>query len=393
MKHKKDGNESVEPRVWSLESWVKQIQHDLAALTKKVEDQGKDISGVRGELLTVDAEHQNLLSVIDEYMQNVRNALRTIERQPSDQNTWRERKTQRDLDSLGNVANSHEIRLAAVETAVQELGKQALPLQAAFDVFEGKLFSPRVRELIQKAWYSINNPRLIRPFQDWLIHEQLRMVPTELDILAGIYLLDSSTGYAHLSSIRGCIDWMKSSEIRDLATRLMARGLLVGRQLKKSEWSHPGVLPYVYQLSERALGIFLGPSASAATGSIHSAMEMEIFLDALRSSPPRLYLSVPAVPGESRCDGVLVDRIDSKAFNWAAVTAVNYETPEEVRAHACKEPEKEGQVYINMILPFVHGAKYLVIVCLQESADRIAELRNALPSWMSDRIKIRIVKL
>jgi hypothetical protein len=71
------------------------------------------------------------------------------------------------------------------------------------------------------------------------------------------------------------------------------------------------------------------------------------------------------------------------------MTAVNYETPDEVRAHS----QPEGQVPRNMVEPFTFGAKQLLMVCLEESAPKLKELKATLPTWLAKRVQIKVVKV
>jgi hypothetical protein len=126
------------------------------------------------------------------------------------------------------------------------------------------------------------------------------------------------------------------------------------------------------------------------TGSIHHAMELEIIQEAFTENPPKLYLSVTQITGEKRCDGIIQTRRDSRAWDQS-MTAVNYETPDEVRAHSQLQPE--GQVLRNMVEPFTFGAKQLLVVCLEESASKLEELKATLPTWLAKRVQIKVVKV
>jgi hypothetical protein len=122
-------------------------------------------------------------------------------------------------------------------------------------------------------------------------------------------------------------------------------------------------------------------------------MERAFFEEAIRLKPPKLYVALTQKLGECRPDGGLFERIDSKAWKRSEGTPVNFETPEEVRAHSSTVAGSEGQVFVNMITPFAAGCRRVITVCLPESYDKLVELKNALPSWMSNAIEIRVVYL
>jgi hypothetical protein len=120
-------------------------------------------------------------------------------------------------------------------------------------------------------------------------------------------------------------------------------------------------------------------------------MERTFFKEAISVSPPRLFMAIPQVTGESRPDGVLVERVDAKCWDWQNACAVNSETDQEVRAHSSTQPGSEGEAYLNLIRPFAQGCRALIVVCLQGSAEKLTELVNELPSWVARRIHIQVV--
>jgi hypothetical protein len=193
--------------------------------------------------------------------------------------------------------------------------------------------------------------------------------------------------HAHTPGLEPFLKW-KRGEISTVATHLTVRNFIRGAKLEKERWSGSGASPLIYSLTERALRMLI--SSDTITGSIHHAMELEIIREAFTQNPPKLYLSVTQITGEKRCDGIIQTRRDSRAWDQST-TAVNYETPDEVRAHSQLQPE--GQVLRNMVEPFTFGAKQLLVVCLEESVPKLKELRDTLPTWLASRIEIRVVKV
>jgi len=228
--------------------------------------------------------------------------------------------------------------------------------------------------------------------EDWLRPEQRNLAPIDLDVLGSIYLLNRSKGYATVSDIRGN-KGLSPTALKYYLTQLQQGNLVSAGRLQKNQYPLPYKPPISYSLTKPAMQMFLGPSPMSNTGDLHYAMETEIFHEALKSKPPVLYLSIPQEPGENRCDGILVERLDSKAFKWHDIVAVNIETPEEVRAHSSMKQGREGQVFLNMITPFEHGAKELFVGCLNESEQKLKELKEALPSSLSSRIYVSVVTL
>jgi len=194
--------------------------------------------------------------------------------------------------------------------------------------------------------------------------------------------------HAHTPGLEPFLKW-KRGEIATVAAHLTVRNFIRGAKLEKERWSGSGTSPLVYELTERALRMSI--SSDTITGSIHHAMELEIIQEAFTENPPKLYLSVTQITGEKRCDGIIQTRRDSRAWDQS-MTAVNFETPDEVRAHSQLSPH-EGQVLRNMVEPFGFGAKRLLLVCLEESVPKLKELKDALPTWLASRIEIRAVKV
>jgi hypothetical protein len=46
-----------------------------------------------------------------------------------------------------------------------------------------------------------------------------------------------------------------------------------------------------------------------------------------------------------------------------------------------------------MVEPFTFGAKQLLVVCLEESASKLKELKATLPTWLAKRVQIKVVKV
>jgi hypothetical protein len=296
---------------------------------------------------------------------------------------------------LGRIASTHETRIAALEETIQQARTGTSPTEFPFDVFGGKLYGSKVQGLIEKAWHAINSPSLTNEIvEKWLTPEQQSILPYEFEVMACTYLINTgSVKLATLANLEARIRWMKKTEIGNVAKALRIRGYLRGRLVDKREHPGPGVRPFVDELTERGMALFLGSSKSASTGgATHMAMELEIFRQAISQSPPQLYMSVMQVFGETRCDGVKRDKMNSKTFSFD-VKAVQIETEGSVRSHSSIEPNKEGQVFLNLIAPFAFGAKRLEVVCLEESEPKLLELRAALPSWMSNLIDITKVNL
>jgi len=227
--------------------------------------------------------------------------------------------------------------------------------------------------------------------EDWLTGDQSDLAPIDLDVLGAIYLLNKKKGYATLSAIRGRRGLSSTSLKAFLADLETRRNLVCLRRLEKNQYPLPYKPPMSYSLTKNAITMFLGSSPMSNAGDLHHAMEVEIFHEALKTKPPVLYLSIAQQPGQNRCDGILVERVDNKVFKWNEIVAVNIETPDEVRAHSSTTKGKEGQVFLNMITPFQHGAKELAVFCLKESEGKLQKLRKALPFPLSRRIYVSVV--
>lgn len=292
------------------------------------------------------------------------------------------------IGEITRVLQSHEIRLAGCEENARQLGQQPLlSTDTEPDVCEGRTYSNEFGASLRKAWQNVNNPRS-QALAGWLTEDQRNLTPREVDLLSAIYFVDNIRGErAHTPGLEPLLKW-KRGEISTVATHLTVRNFIRGAKLEKERWSGSGTSPLVYSLTERALRMIL--SSDPITGSIHHAMELEIIREAFTENPPKLYLSVTQTPGEKRCDGIIQTRRDSRAWDQS-MTAVNYETPDEVRAHSQLQPE--GQVLRNLVEPFTFGAKQLLVVCLEESASKLKELKATLPTWLAKRVQIKVVKV
>lgn len=305
------------------------------------------------------------------------------------------RVTDRNVNQLEQIVYRHEVNLSEHTEALRQLSQTPQLIENRFDFCEGKTYSPPMTQLLEQAWKKVNSLTLLDPFSKWLTNEHRGLLPPHFDVIAAVFLnTTGSSEYAHTSNLARQIGWLKKGEVGQIASSLVAKGYLAERWLTKEEWSLPGSLPRVFSLTDRLVALLFGDNTSnMAGGSVHRAMQLATFREAIYASPPLLYLAIPQVPGESRPDGVLVERVkkDSKCWDWQNACAVNCETDEEVRAHSSTVPGSEGETYLNLVRPFAQGCKGLIVVCLENSAEKLTKLVNELPSWLAKRIRIQVV--
>jgi len=303
--------------------------------------------------------------------------------------------TDQNANLLEQIVYRHEVDLGEHAEKLAQLVKTPQPIEDRFDPCEGKTYSAFMTQLLEQAWKKVNDLSLIDPFSRWLTNEQRSLLPVQFDVIAAVYLYTlGASEYAHVSNLAMRIGWLKKGEVGQVASSLVARDYLAQRRLTRAEWSFPGSLPHVFRLTDRILDLLFGHGTSSMEGGFtHKAMQLAIFKEAVSGSPPLLYLSIPQIAGESRPDGVLVERVkkDSKTWDWQNAYAVNYETSEEVRAHSSAVPGKEGETYVNLVRCFTQGCKNLVVVCLQDKAETLTKLKNELPTWLQKRIHIQVV--
>jgi uncharacterized coiled-coil protein SlyX len=301
--------------------------------------------------------------------------------------------TDHNVKLLDQIVYRHEVNLSEHTETLTQLAKTPQPIENRFDFCEGKTYSVYMTQQLEQAWKKVNSPTLIDPFSRWLTNEQRSLLPLPFDVIAAVYLNTlGAPEYAHVSNLAAQIGWLKKGEVSQVASSQVAKGYLAERWLTEGEWSLPGSRPRVFRLTDRCLALFFASGTSNMAGSsTHRAMERTFFREAISASPPRLFMAIPQVTGESRPDGVLVERVDAKCWDWQNACAVNFETDQEVRAHSSTQPGSEGEVYLNLLRPFAQGCKGLIVVCLQDSAEKLAELVNELPSWLARRIHIQVV--
>lgn len=293
------------------------------------------------------------------------------------------------LESLTKAHGTQELRIAGIEESVKQLGARSLPGWVASDIFEGNVYGTEVQGLIQRAWKYVNNPtQYICPIrQKWLTPDQRNIRPHHFDVLAAVYMMNNvASQLAYAKSIAD-LTGAKTSDVTKAGTQLMSWNYLQGSLMTKGKWNSPGPLPYVYGLTDRGMRLFLPLGAGSAGGSTHAALELLWFRKNLEETPERGYFTIQ-VPGKERCDGLFLGRDGSTEWKWYDLTAVQYETPQEVEKRSSIERDKEGQVFRNMIIRFAYGVKHLEVVCVAKSEPKLTSLKDALPSWLSERIRI-----
>jgi hypothetical protein len=379
----------LEESVRRMKDEMQRMNETTQQLTKKVHNIELNILHLRQEVADEVTAllgnpkkwHEELLAVID-----TRKELESIEEGFYDK-VRQLSELRNHVSQIENIVQTHEERLTKIDEALRQREEQPISVnETEQDVSEGKPFSEEVKKALRSAHQALQAPSLMPQFVAWLTEDQRRLLPQQLDLLAAAYLLKKS-GIVLITTttIESLVTWMKRGQITSIATGLVALGFLSSRDLGKDEWLCPGSPPRVFDLTDRALRMFV-PCGSASTGALHRDMEMQMLEEAFRSKPPRFHVCVRQIPGQLRCDVLLFERIDSKTFDYPGAVGQQVETPEEVRAHS------NGQVLMNMILPFTYGLRRVIIVCLPDSIEKLTETRSRLPSWLTKNIEIRAVE-
>jgi hypothetical protein len=285
------------------------------------------------------------------------------------------------ISQLENLLHSHESRLSKIDELLTQHEQHAVPTNTTQqDILEGKLFSEQVMNALRSAHHSLEAPSMT--YLEWLTADQRRLQPRELDVLAAVYLLGKSEIPAITTNIETVATGMQRGRITDIATGLVARELL--SSIGPGNDKRRGSASRSYDLTDRGLRMFV--PCGSSTGTLHRDMEMLMLEEAFRAKPAKCNLCVPQPPGQVRCDRLVIERVDSRNFNYPGATAVQVETPQEVRAHP-------DQITMNLLLPFSCGLQRLTVICLRESLEKLVEIKNALPSWIVKNIEIRAVEL
>ena len=371
-------------RIQALEEALTQLPGEVRIIKEKLQTHALKVQEVGDDLAYWEKRIEDLGEAVYLFNERIDKRFLNTEEGQERLKMFQEMLDRR-IDQQKRVLMTHEYRLAITETALETAGRTSEP-RPYFEIYDSKTFGKRVKELLQKSWNNVTDTSLVPPILDWLTPSQRGLKPAEYDLILSIHLL-SKNQYVHASAVEGILGW-KKNDIRDVARRFRMRGLIQERKLSREEWNTTGTPPVVYFVADDALKMFV--SNLSTNGPLHDAMELKVFLESARLSPPELFLTTQSL-GKPRCDSILAKRIDRKEWNWRTLTAINIETPEEVRAHSSIEPDKEGQVFSNMLTPFVSGAKYVEVACLEESVEKLSELKNVLPKWLSDRIKVRVV--
>ena len=288
------------------------------------------------------------------------------------------------ISQLENLVHGHESRLSTIDELLKEPEARVVSTNAAQqDISEGKPHSEQVIKALRSAYQSLQAPSMM--YLEWLTPDQRRLQPRELDVLAAVYLLRKNEIAAITTNIETVATSMPRGRITGVATGLVARELLSTTDLDKDNRRRSR---RSYDLTDRGLRIFV-PCGSASTGTLHRDMEILMLEKALRAKPVKYNLCVPQPAGQVRCDRLLIERVegrDSRSFDYRGAIGVQVETPQEVRAH----PE---QIALNMVLPLSCGLQRVMVICLQESHDKLVEIKDGLPSWIAKNIEVRAIEL
>ena len=378
----------LEESVRRMKDEMQRMNETTQQLTKKVQNIELNISHLRQEVADEVTAllgnpkkwHEELLAVIDtrKELESVEEGFYDKVRQLSE--------LRNHVSQIENIVQTHEERLTKIDEALRQREEQPISVnETAQDIFENKPFSEEVKKALRSAHQALQAPSLMPRFLNWLTEDQRRLLPLELDVLAPAYLLEKAGIAPVTTAIESMTSWQKRGHITNIGTRLIALGLLSSRNLSQDEWRYPGTPPRPFDLTQRALRMFLPCASAASTGPLHRAMETKMLEEAFSSIRPKFYACVTQMPGELRCDGLLFERLDSKNFDHPKAVGIQVETPEEVRAHPI-------QVLMNMILPFTCGLRRVIIVCLRESLEKLTEMRDRLPSWLAKNIEIRTIE-
>ena len=396
---KKQQADYVEGRYFPVLERVSKLEE---AVRKELEKRDEKIAGLQSGLANLStairteaagqvARRIDLLPQIEKDLNDIDERLLKMERLFDEFKNV----TSQNINQLDQVVYRHEVDLNGHEETLRQLAQTPHVSKSPFDIYEGKNYSPLMAKLLEQAWTSVNSPRLTDPFSTWLTNEQRSLLPIHFDIVAAVYLNTQGTEqYAYVSNLSQQIKWMKKGEVTQVLSFFVAKGYIAERWIPKEEWHLPRSPPRVFSLTDRCLALIFGhDTTNMAGGSVHRSMQLALFKDAISASPPLLYLAISQFPGQSRADGVLAERADSKSWKWQDACAVNFETDENVRAHSSSTAGAEGEVYLNLVRPFAAGCRGLIVVCLRDSVEKLTRLVNELPSWMGKRIRIQVADL
>jgi hypothetical protein len=319
-----------------------------------------------------------------------------------------------DLSNLVGVAETHGGRIAQVEESVRQLGGKTLTTEKDLEtvILGGRPRGQQVSQWLHEAFREVNDPNQTQsfscPIRDVWLHDTVgkyALTPIEYDVLASTYFRSEVNKLAaYTESITELLTARKTTEVSAIARNLQSKGLL---ELKPPEgWKELGRKPeLIFYLTPEARKLWFTTSLSPSAGGVnHGKLEERRFLLSLtKDKPLKAYFTIPQGGAGNRCDGVLLDRIERSGdlvWKWWDLTAVQYETSSTIKGNDSTAAESEGQVFCNMIIPFVYGAKHLEVVCLEDDKEKLEEIKNELPESLrhdartnTDRIKIVSVTL
>jgi hypothetical protein len=296
--------------------------------------------------------------------------------------------------SLGKIVSRHDDLGKNFEAVKSELASVKNQFSEILDekIFDHKPFSDELKELIKRAYFNIHSPHRDNRIEELgLTKSQDPLKPSQYDILARTYLLAPTRLGANSNTLDGHVEGLNHEGIKRHAILLRDLGYLM-IQKARARKHVSGVHPDNYHLTQKGKEVLLDETRSLPTENrdIHADLERKRLIQAVTHPPyPEVYMCTREDIGNNlqeidRCDAIVRCRKGGESYS-EGVRAVIIETDKDFERHSYR-PKKEGKVFINMVTPFIFGAKSLEIIYEPTSTPELQKMWNALPSWLQAQI-------
>lgn len=243
----------------------------------------------------------------------------------------------------------------------------------------------RFSGLVKSATDSLNKPQGARSYEftAWGRLAPSEVSPREVEVLRRVRAMGLAGRRVYVSSLSGELGWSKG-QVADTLDPLTKKGFLTSRRASGEEWVKPGPAPITYDLADRARRLF----EQSVTGQSAGGDEHHYLMRAAREKylieGGMFFQELPQHKGLIRPDGYFLRELDSREWDNSTATAVECETPSEVRAHT-------DQVFSNMAKNFVLGFGSVAVWAFEEDRERVERVIGQLPPVLAARVTLECV--
>ncbi|MDG7016374.1 MAG: hypothetical protein JRM82_03260 [Nitrososphaerota archaeon] len=243
----------------------------------------------------------------------------------------------------------------------------------------------RFGELVKSATDSLSKPHGSRSYEFtmWGRLAPSEISPREVEALRRVRAMALAGRRVYVSSLSSELGWSKG-QVADTVDPLTKKGFLTSRRVSGEEWVKPWPAPITYDLADRARRLF----EQSVTGQSAGGDEHHYLMRAAREKylieGGMFFQELPQHKGLIRPDGYFLRELDSREWDNSSATAVECETPSEVRAHP-------DQVFWNMAKSFVLDFSSVAVWVFEEDKERVGRIIEQLPPVLAARVTLECI--